>query len=290
MAGRLVILSDLHLGRPRWAAPSAASVRPLWQGASRLILNGDIAELHHPKYAEAAEGEMLELLTDCEADGVMLTLLAGNHDPFVSDHKHVLLAGDTILVTHGDVFHPAIAPWSIAARNTRQVSIEGLNALEPEHRDNLLARLAISHRASLVEWDELAHQSSKSSLHNMVLRPWALLQVLQYWRDVPRLAAQFAESCAPDAEFVICGHTHHQGIWTVGSRTIINTGSFGFPGRPRAVLVEGRRLEVRRVNYRRGAYKLAPGPLYVAELPEPVSMPSALNTRPFMGRSSRAAM
>jgi UDP-2,3-diacylglucosamine pyrophosphatase LpxH len=220
----------------------------------------------------------------------MLTMLAGNHDPFVSDHKHVLLAGDKILVTHGDVFHPAIAPWSIAARNVRNASIEGLSALEPERRDDLLARLAISHRASLAECDQLTRQASKSSLHNMALRPWALFQVLQYWREVPGLAARFAESCAPEAEYVICGHTHRQGVWRVGMRTIINTGSFGFPGRPRAVLVEGRRLEVRRIRYRGGCYEMAPDPLYEVELPEWVSMPSALNTRPISGRSSRAAI
>ena len=48
---RVVILSDTHIGKPGRGAPSAESLRPLWQKASRLILNGDVAEIHDPHLA-----------------------------------------------------------------------------------------------------------------------------------------------------------------------------------------------------------------------------------------------
>lgn len=61
MTDRIVIISDTHLGRPKCAALSAKALRPLWKDASRLIINGDIAEIHHPKHADAAGEQVIKL-------------------------------------------------------------------------------------------------------------------------------------------------------------------------------------------------------------------------------------
>ena len=60
MEGRTVILSDLHLGRAKAAARSAEALRPLWSGATRLVLNGDIAEVHDPRVWATAAREVLQ--------------------------------------------------------------------------------------------------------------------------------------------------------------------------------------------------------------------------------------
>ena len=63
----------------------------------------------------------------------------------------------------------------------------------------------------------------------MLLRPWAIVQVLHYWQIFPKLVSSFIEEHAPQARFAIIGHTHRPGIWTINDRVLINTGAFGFP-------------------------------------------------------------
>ena len=209
MPDRIVILSDTHLGRSFGAARSAAALRPLWADASRLVLNGDVAELHHPGHADRAEREVLELFELCERDGVMLTILAGNHDPFISDLKHVHIGGDTIFVTHGDVLHPAISPWSPAAPRVKAAHERALVSIPPEDRDHLETQLAVSRYASAHECRELERQEDRSTLLQAVLRPWSVIQVLHYWRRIPRIAAHFTKYHCPEARFMIFGHTQN---------------------------------------------------------------------------------
>ena len=290
MPGRIVIISDTHLGRPSCAALSAEALRPLWQDTSRLIINGDIAELHHPEHAHQAEEQVIDLFEYCALDGVILTMLSGNHDPYISNLRHVHIAEGTIFVTHGDVLHPAIAPWSPAAPRVRTAYEKALAAVDPEDRDQLSARLAASRYASTEERYTLAEEASHSSVLGMLMRPFAILQVIQYWMIVPHLAAHFTKYHSPDAKFMIFGHTHRPGIWHIEEVVVINTGSFGFPGHPRAVVIEGTTLSVFKIHQRNGSYHLAPQPLRTYELPVRVSAPSAVNTRPVRERPSTPAI
>lgn len=290
MPGRIVILSDTHLGRTRGAAISAQALRPLWHGAARLILNGDIAELHHPLHADRAEQEVLDLFEGCERDGVTLTLIAGNHDPFISDLKHVHIGGDTIFVTHGDVLHPAISPWSPAAPRVREATEKALTRIAPEDRDHLEARLAVSRYASTHECRELERMAESSMWSQALLRPWSVLQVLAYWWRIPRIAAHFTKNHCPDARFIIFGHTHRPGIWHIDDLVVINTGSFGFPGRPRAIVIEGSELAVWPILLRGRKYQFSDRPIRRYELPRRISAPSALKTRPVIFRPKTPAM
>ncbi|MCZ6834956.1 MAG: metallophosphoesterase family protein [Planctomycetota bacterium] len=290
MAGPIVILSDTHLGRPHSSAVSAKALSPLWAGASRLILNGDVAEVHHPKYAERAEDEMISLFEQCEIEGVILTLLSGNHDPYLSDLRHVHIANDSIFVTHGDVLHPAIAPWSPAAPYVRMAHEEALSQVPPEDRDHLEARLAVSRYASTRECELLCDKLSSSTTVQVLRRPWSILQVLHYWHVIPSLAACFTKTHCPKAKFMIFGHTHRPGIWEFEGLTVINTGCYGFPGHPRAVTIEGQELKVWAIKLKKGEYRLAREPIKRYELPEAVSAPSALNTRPVIFRPNAKAM
>jgi hypothetical protein len=102
----------------------------------------------------------------------------------------------------------------------------------------------------------------------MLLRPWSLPQVLWYWWRFPRLAARFLRDHAPNARIGVFGHTHRAGIWTIDNRVIINTGSFGFPGKPRGVMVEGdREARVLAIENDGATYRFAREPVRVLELP-----------------------
>ncbi|MHC4948927.1 MAG: hypothetical protein ACYTG1_11800, partial [Planctomycetota bacterium] len=96
------------------------------------------------------------------------------------------------------------------------------------------------------------------------------------------------------ATFVLLGHTHHAGIWPLRGRVIINTGSFVFPGRPRAAVLEGNALSVHRIRRYDGLYDLAEQPIVRYRLPvapdRGAEAPSAVKTRPGRGRPSAAAM
>lgn len=270
MARRIVILSDLHLGRRHCAARSADALRPLWDGAAHLIVNGDVAEVHHPRHWTVAARATLRLFDLCESDGVELTLLSGNHDPFITDLRHLHLAGELVFVTHGDVMHPAISPWSPASARMRAAHEAALAALEPEQRDKLESRLSATQHAAYAEWNDLqklADEARHSTVMGMFIRPWALVQVIAYWRAFPHLAAEFTARHAPKARFIVLGHTHRPGVWRIGDRIIINTGSFGFPGTARAVIIEDEALSVWRIRFRRCAYRLAARPHCVFPLP-----------------------
>ncbi|HWB18953.1 MAG TPA: metallophosphoesterase family protein [Phycisphaerales bacterium] len=253
---RTLIISDLHLGRPRCAAPSARSLQPLWRDCTDVIVNGDAAELHHPKRWARAAREILHLHDLCEKDNVNLTLLAGNHDPHISETRHLLLAGDSIFITHGDVFHPAIAPWSPNAARIRELHDEYLHTIPHQLRNDLETHLNVAQSASLAHWKELRTQAIHSSLRNMLIRPWCVPLVLWYWKKFPAYAATFAKTHAPSAKFVILGHTHRASISTHDDITVINTGSFGFPGLPRGVLLDQHSLAVHPITYCKGEFRL----------------------------------
>lgn len=296
-----LILSDLHLGRPGHGAGSADAVRPLWQGCSHLILNGDIAEIHHPVHRAGAAREMFTLIEYCDQDGVDVMLLSGNHDPFISDHRALELADGEIFITHGDVFHPAVAPWSPNAQHIRRANDLANRVLQPEIACNLERRLRASQHASAAEWEEMDRQAGHSTVASLLLRPWAVVQVLLYWHRFPKIVARFADEHNLAATYIITGHTHREGTWNVGERVIINTGSFGFPGHPRAVLIKERVLSVFAIemNDKPGStshYQLAQEPqdsfpLSRAQAASPAAAhPPATPTRDDTGRPTAVAM
>ena len=266
MHGRILILSDTHFGRPRGACRSAEMLRPLWRDCDTLIINGDVAEVHHPKWRGSAAREVVRLAELCETDEVRLVLLSGNHDPFLSDTRHLILAEGEVFVTHGDVLHPAVAPWSPRAGCMRAAHEMYLEQIPFDDRQRLETMLAVSQHASHKEWELLAEQASRSSRRAMLLRPWKIGHVLWYWNFFPALAAQFLAQHAPEARFGVFGHTHHPDTQEIGGRVIINTGCFGFPGKPRAVTLEERTLAVWPIERRRNSYQLADQPLESFEL------------------------
>jgi predicted phosphodiesterase len=256
---RTLVLSDLHLGRPGGARHARAFEAMVAQ-FDRVIVNGDAAELHHARFQRDAEVE-LDIFRDlCLSRGIRLDLIAGNHDAFVSDVRALTLADDAIYVTHGDAFHPAIAPWSPYAASMRQTYAAALEATPPGTAEDV-ARFAAAREASLAEWRTMGAGAHVSTIANMAVRPHRVMSVLVYWSRFPALAAGWAEKFAPRAGTMLVGHSHRAFIKDINGLRIVNTGSFGFPGKPHAVVLEGDTARVHRIVDHAPYYHLANEPL-----------------------------
>lgn len=270
MPDRTLILSDLHLGRPD-AVRAATSLEPLLDSVDALVLNGDSAEIEHDRWRDAARREFDRLRELADVRGIGVTVLAGNHDPGISTERLLFLAGGGLLVTHGDAFHPAVAPWSHRARQMRDAWERAMAECEPQRRPTLDARLAAAAAAARAEWNGPAPDHTR--LRGLLLRPMAAARILAYWRDAPRLAAEFAGLFAPQARTIVVGHSHWPGVRRVQGRTIVNTGAFGRPNTPHAAILEGSRLGLFPIHRRRegGAerYRLADRPRHEFDIAAP---------------------
>jgi UDP-2,3-diacylglucosamine pyrophosphatase LpxH len=237
-------------------------LRPLWRGAKRLVINGDVAELHDPHCRARAARMVLDLQALCAADGVELVLLSGNHDPMLTDHRLLVLAEGEILVTHGDVLHPAISPWNSYAPTLQAANEEALARLPEAERAHLRSRLAAVQHTSHWNWDQDAQQPHphKSRLSRLLSLPAKAARTIRYWSTLHRRAMRFLEEEAPQARFFIFGHYHRSGVWRKNDRVVINTGAFVFPARPLAVLVSDEAVRVRAVVRQGGQYELSPRP------------------------------
>lgn len=259
-AGRVAILSDTHLGRGGPKAVHAEMLRGLWQGYDHLVINGDVAEVQIPELRLSAERELDRLQTLCARDGVSLTLLSGNHDAFLSERRHLLLADDRVLVTHGDAVHPAVSPWTRSARQMRAMFEAGL-ASEPSPDDPLKHRLDVAKHVGHHEFVEMIEAGRSPTKWSTLLRPWAVARVIYYWYELPRLAAQLAETCVPSAQVILLGHSHRQGVWQFNGRTVINTGAYAFPGKPYRVELQGDRMVVQQIRRTPGGFAAEPAPI-----------------------------
>lgn len=285
-APRTVILSDLHLGRAGGAL-RARAFEPIIASCDRLIVNGDAAELHHVRYQSAAERELDTLRDLCATRGVRLDLIAGNHDPFVSDNRAMHLADGAVYITHGDAMHDAIAPWSPCAASMQRAFTEALRNAPNTLADDA-ARFRAAGEAALAEWREMGEGAHISTIGSMAYRPHRLLAVVRYWIAYPRLVADWAARFAPGAGTVVVGHSHRAFAKRLGGRMLVNTGSYGFPGKPHAVVLEGPRAAMHAIELRGTAYALAASPRAAWQLES--CRPDAASTRDGSGRPSAAPM
>ena len=167
----------------------------------------------------------------CEQDGVELVILSGNHDAFISDQRSLSLMNGAVLVTHGDVLHPAIAPWSRGAAAMKKNTLEGIRRACRERGVEALdmqGRLEVAQHVAHRQFVE--HESGgKHGVMSMLRRPDRVALMAWYWRNQAGLGAAFLEAMMPAARVLIFGHSHRPGVWQRGGRWVINTGSFALP-------------------------------------------------------------
>lgn len=269
MQRRTVILSDTHLAEDGQGAGSADALRPLWQGADELILNGDTAELSHPTQRASAARQVMRIQDLCEEDGVRLAFLSGNHDPLITDRRFMRLCSGEVFLTHGDMLHPAISPWTSYAKQLRLLHEDALAQLDLIDRAQLDQQALAAAHASNMKWDQLAeHDYPKLGPIGCKLdKACKVAKVLWFWQRLPKMAAAFAARYAPESRFFIFGHIHRAGVWQFGHQTIINTGSYHCPRRPHAVVLQDQTLSMYRVNYDAvNGHQLAHQPRFTATL------------------------
>ncbi len=247
----ILIISDMHLGRTGMVA-TADELAPLIESVEILVVNGDTAELHIDEWAAAARRELEALRDRCRRAGTRLVLLSGNHDPSLSPHRHLMLAGDSVFVTHGDAVDPAVAPWSDSARIILDRRREVEASQTPEERNSLAGVFRACREASEAEWEVHGDLGKPTTIFDTLLKPRRLAAITRYWVRNPRRMNGFADRFAPKSRVVLVGHSHRAGIRRIGSRDVINTGTFGIPGPALGVLIDERGLHVHRIVKRNG--------------------------------------
>lgn len=262
MSGPLIrIISDIHFGDHASRVDRLAQLRPLLDGVSHLVLNGDTLDTRAGPFP-AHTAECRAAVEDFFPRHVPTTsFLTGNHDADFSPLHHLDLAGGKVFVTHGDIFFNDIVPWSHDAPLISRRIAEEMRSIPAEFHDHLDHRLAVFRKVAMSIPQR--HQSERSrlkfALHyiaDTIWPPSRIVRVMRAWRVAPRHAAELTRHHRPNADFVLCGHTHRPGIWSAaGDVTVINTGSFCPPLGGYFVDLQEGQLTVRRLDFRAGEFR-----------------------------------
>ena len=254
------IISDLHLGFPSSKLAHPGQLLPLLRGPASVIFNGDSVELHFDRRRGQGLRDADALRAACEKSGARPFFINGNHDSDISDLSHADLAGGAILVTHGDMLYHDISPWDGAkAAIMGRAHAEQLAAMDEDALNDFEKRLHATKRAALaLELHDIplprGPLAQAALLLEVLWPPWTPFRILKCWRETPGRAVHLAETFRPRAQIIVIGHTHRAGIWRVGPRIVINTGSFMPLARRLAVDVEAGAVSVKTVLHKRGEF------------------------------------
>ncbi len=262
MSGLTRIFSDLHYGDRATRLRSLKQLNPVLDGVDELILNGDTLDTRHGPHPQRTAQARAEVEAYFESCAPSVTQLTGNHDPDISGHHALDLAGGQVFVTHGDIIFEDVVPWGRDAAYFRARITRGLHALDHNTRHQLAPRLAV-YRAACLALPQ-RHQAEpnpfKYALHlaaDTVWPPLRSYRILRAWLDTPQLAAAAAGAHRPTARFMLIGHTHRPGVWRTSSGLfVINTGSLCRPFGACAVDLTSEKLTVRRLEERSGEFRL----------------------------------
>jgi predicted phosphodiesterase len=249
--GKTLILSDIHFCKKSSTCNTAEQLRQLWQGCDLLILNGDTTEEHGLRTAEESRIQTKRLIKLAKQDGVQTTLICGNHDPEY-EPNHVWICGNRLLVMHGHVAFSGVAPWSW---RSRYIAAARKKYLE-ETGDGFEQQLSAICRSSVDAATGKFKSHRPSTFQFLLLIIPSIMHVLLGWLTFPTRIHRWAKTYAPATKFIVTGHTHHAGIWRREDRVIINTGCFGFPSHPRAVLIDECKLTVYKLQKKKNIYSL----------------------------------
>jgi predicted phosphodiesterase len=254
------IFSDLHFGDRASRVDRLTQLRPLLDGVTHLVLNGDTLDTRAgPLPAHTAECRAA--VNDFFPREAATTFLTGNHDADFSPLHHLDLAGGNVFVTHGDIFFDDIVPWSHDAALISRRIAEELRSLPRELHHHLDHRLAVFRRvaSSIPQRHQSERNRLKFVLHyiaDTVWPPLRIVRIMRAWRLAPQRAAELTRRHRPVAKIVLCGHTHRPGIWSLADGvTVVNTGSFCPPLGGYVADLNGEQMLVRRVDFRAGEFR-----------------------------------
>jgi predicted phosphodiesterase len=253
---RLRVVSDLHVGEPHSHVAEVRLLVPLFDGTEHLVLNGDTLDTRFLEHDPAARRHKAEFDAFAAAHAGRMTLLTGNHDPDVSTVHHLDLEDGCVLVTHGDVLFPEMAPWGWEAAHFRSEQERRLAAIPESERSSLETRLRICKDATYSIRHLSPHRPGRLGywwfrrLRAMFTFARAH-RVWRCWQQMPGEAARLLETYRPATRIVILGHVHRPGVWHERGRVVINTGSATLSRGALAVDFVGRQLLVRALRFRR---------------------------------------
>ena len=138
-----------------------------------------------------------------------------------------------------------------------RTAFEHALASAPKELREDAARFFAAREAAVAEWRLMGDGAHVSTLGSMALHPTRALTVLRYWASYASLAADWAARFAPQAGTVIVGHSHRAFHTAIGGRHVVNTGAFGFPGRPFGVVLEGTTVRMHALIKRGHLFALA---------------------------------
>ncbi len=250
--GDYLVLSDLHIGHQASAVQNVDALTPLLVPGRTLIFNGDTFEMRRAVDREKAVKFVADLKSILSDSGVKAVFINGNHDPVISEINHLECHESSVLITHGDVLFPNVAPWSLNEKLYRQAHAKELAQLSEAEKTDLDIRLTALRRAT-TRYD-ISHPAAKPGIAGSVVHflettwpPWRPLSILKSWMEVPSRAEKFAKTYRPEVRTLLMGHSHFAGIWQRNDLRIINTGAAMSGFRPRAVRFEDHRISVERL-------------------------------------------
>jgi predicted phosphodiesterase len=265
------IFSDVHFGDRASRVGRLTQLRPLLDGVSELVLNGDTLDTRPSTKPERTAALRDEVCAFFAREVAAVTFLTGNHDADISPHHLRDLAGGRVVALHGDVLFDSIVPWGRDAPLVARLIAAELASLPPDTLHQLDQRFAVWRRiASRIPQ---RHQVETHGLKYYVRLaldvgwpPLRSLQVLRAWREEPRRAAEFLRRHRPAAQVLLVGHTHRPAILRPpgAAATVVNTGSFCLPLGGFAADISASRVVVRRVVQRRAEFRVGE---IVAEIP-----------------------
>ena len=245
------ILSDLHYGDPTSRVQSLPSLRPLFEGADRIVFNGDSVETR-PGPPLGWRNELRARFLDfVQREVPRAVLVTGNHDADLADTHHVDLLAGVVFVTHGEIFFEDLVPWGPQPR-IRDLFARELAGLSAGARHSLEGRMAAGKRACAkleLFYDPLdrGFAAKVKRAHHTIWPPWKPLAMMRAWWELPGRAVEFAARHRPNARFIISGHTHLPGVWRRRGVVVINNGTFCRPFVSYATDVSPGGIVVRRV-------------------------------------------
>lgn len=228
-AGALVrFISDLHLGHERCETPPMGQLAELLQGVDILVVAGDLAETRPCAWQERGLTARNEWRQLCQAHGVQLVEISGNHDPDTPALMARFWEG-RVVAMHGHALHKEVAPWSWEYLRNKQ-ACKKLIADFPDADENLEIRLELSRAMCQLTPPILRREGISNPLLRGFLHcfwpPQRPLGIVWSWLTCARRCEQFARRYFPAAEVVIFGHLHRFGNWRFGRRRLLNTGAW----------------------------------------------------------------
>jgi len=249
---KTLILSDLHLGSGSSRAGNMLEdLRRVAGGFDRVILNGDTLDRYEsPEYQIAAP--WLRAVKDAlQCGGGGPELLAGNHDPAISNEHYVYLSDSATLVFHGDCIADCTHPSREEDRTLMAAMGEKWSALgeRPRRFKDLVHVYREVQRRHLKDHIRVCEPKSVPRyLFNVFFPPQKPFHIVRYWYRMPGLAARIAATFDQPVRNIVIGHSHFGGTWLKHGINVYNTGSFMPISRPYAAVEADGKLSFQRLD------------------------------------------